>query len=44
VPAQSAPRHPRPLAEVVFQDVFGHGWDEAREFPFRASVSPTPEI
>ena len=44
VPAGRAPRSRPPLSGIVFQDVFGRAWDAAREFPFRASVSPTPEI
>jgi nitroreductase len=42
--AESPPRHRPPLSALVWQDTFGRAWDPGREFPFRASVSPTPEI
>jgi nitroreductase len=44
VPAETVPRRRPPLPAIVFQDAFGAAWDAAREFPFRASASPTPEI
>lgn len=44
VPTGAPGRRPAPLAEQVFQEGFGRPWDATREFAFRASVSPTPEI
>ena len=44
VPAERPTLQPRPLDDLVFQDGFGRPWDPAREFPFRPTVSPTPEI
>ena len=44
VPVQRLPRRPLPLADIVLQDSFGRPWEATREHPFRASVSPTPEI
>jgi len=44
VPAERVPRRRPSRSEIVFQDAYGRAWDAAREFPFRASVSPTPEI
>ncbi len=44
VPAPRPARARQPLEELVYQDGFGRPWNPTREFPFRASVSPTPEI
>jgi nitroreductase len=44
VPAQTETAGRPPLEQLVYQDGFGRPWDPTREFAFRASVSPTPEI
>ena len=44
VPAGAPARRAAALDGLVFQEGFGRPWDAGREFAFRASVSPTPEI
>jgi nitroreductase len=44
VPRESTAPSRRPLDALVSQDGHGRPWDPAREFPFRPSVSPTPEV
>jgi nitroreductase len=44
VPAERETAGRPPLEQLVYQDGFGRPWDPTREFGFRASVSPTPEI
>jgi nitroreductase len=45
VPAESAPAPlRRARGPAIHQDGFGRAWDATREFPFRPTESPTPEI
>ena len=44
LPAETVATGRRPLDALVYQDTFGRPWDPTREFPFRPTESPTPEI